>query len=177
MSTMDSAKKIRLLLPLTLTLAIIAADQIVKAMIVASITYHNIGFSWGGDFLWIIHTRNLGVAFSIGYGLPDLLRKVLFIVLPLMVLGIVLVYYWKTTELTQLQRWCIALILGGGLGNQIDRIFRPAGVVDFVSVKFYGLFGMERWPAFNIADASIVVGGILLGMSFLFHQKHTEDNE
>ncbi len=174
MSPIDRRQKRELLLPLVLTLAVIAADQIVKALIVASITYHSIGFSWGGDFLWIIHTRNLGVAFSIGYGLPDILRKILFIVVPLAVLGVVLVYYWKTTELTRLQRWCIALIIGGGLGNQIDRIFRPKGVVDFVSVKFYGLFGMERWPAFNIADASIVVGGILLGISFLLQQKQAE---
>ena len=125
-------------------------------------------------FLWILHTRNLGVAFSIGYGLPDLLRSVLFILLPLGVLAAVLVYYFTTNELNRLQRWCLSAVVGGGLGNQIDRIFRPEGVVDFVSVKFYGLFGLERWPAFNIADASIVVGGILLAVSLVLQEPRKE---
>lgn len=60
-----------------------------------------------------------------------------------------------------------SLILGGGVGNIIDRIFRPLGVVDFIDVRFYGLFGLERWPTFNIADSAIVVGGILLIISLL----------
>ena len=51
----------------------------------------------------------------------------------------------------------MAGILGGGIGNIIDRIFRPEGVVDFISVKFYGILGFDRWPTFNIADASVVV--------------------
>ncbi|WP_319559526.1 signal peptidase II [Marispirochaeta sp.] len=159
----------RLWLPLFLTGAILLADQLTKLLIVANIPYHTVGFAWGGDFLWILHTRNLGVAFSIGYGLPSGVRGILFVLLPLGVLAGVLVYYFRTNELTVLQRWCIAVILGGGLGNQIDRIFRPRGVVDFVSVKFYGILGLERWPAFNVADASIVVGGILLALSFLLH--------
>ena len=167
----NKSETIRLMLPLLLTLGIIAADQIVKALIVATIPYHTIGFAWGGDFLWILHTRNLGVAFSIGYGLPDGLRHILFILLPLAVLGGVMVYYFRTDELSFFQRWCIAAIVGGGLGNQLDRIFRPKGVVDFVSVKFYGLFGLERWPAFNIADASIVVVGVLLAVSLLFYSQ------
>jgi signal peptidase II len=47
----------------------------------------------------------------------------------------------------------------------IDRIFRPQGVVDFLSFKFYGLFGYERWPTFNLADASVVVCAVLLVVS------------
>ena len=41
-------------------------------------------------------------------------------------------------------------------------MFRPDGVVDFLDFKFYGLFGLERWPTFNIADASLVVASIVL---------------
>ncbi|GMO50340.1 MAG: hypothetical protein Ta2G_07780 [Termitinemataceae bacterium] len=57
--------------------------------------------------------------------------------------------------------------MGGGAGNLIDRIFRPDGVVDFISVKWFGLtfkngdavpfLGFDRWPTFNVADASVVV--------------------
>ncbi len=57
--------------------------------------------------------------------------------------------------------------MGGGIGNLIDRIFRSLRVVDFISVKFYGIFGLERWPTFNIADASLVVSGILLAVLLL----------
>jgi signal peptidase II len=41
-------------------------------------------------------------------------------------------------------------------------------VVDFIDVKFFGLFGLERWPTFNLADSTLVVGGILLLASFLW---------
>jgi signal peptidase II len=69
--------------------------------------------------------------------------------------------------LTSLQRWAITGIIGGGAGNLIDRIFRPDGVVDYISVKFYGLFGFDRWPTFNIADASVVVCVFLFLFSVL----------
>ncbi|WP_319475669.1 signal peptidase II [Marispirochaeta aestuarii] len=173
----EKSKNPNLYLPLVLTAVIILADQLTKLLIVANIPYHTVGFAWGGDFLWILHTRNLGVAFSIGYGLPAAVRGVVFVLLPLAVLAGVLVYYFRTNELLVLQRWCIAAIIGGGLGNQIDRIFRPQGVVDFVSVKFYGIMGLERWPAFNVADASIVVGGILLALSFLLHGREKTGKE
>ena len=63
---------------------------------------------------------------------------------------------------------------GGGIGNIIDRIFRPAGVVDFLDVQWFGienspisLFRMTRWPTFNIADSAVVICGILLIISFI----------
>ncbi|HOX92234.1 MAG TPA: signal peptidase II, partial [Spirochaetales bacterium] len=67
----------------------------------------------------------------------------------------------------------LAGIIGGGMGNILDRIFRADGVVDFLSVKFYGLFGLERWPTFNVADATVVVCGILLAASTLFPKLFT----
>jgi signal peptidase II len=87
-------------------------------------------------------------------------------------------YYFKSDEFTQLQRWAAAGIIGGGLGNIIDRIFRPDGVVDFVSVRLYGLFGFERWPTFNVADSSVVVCCIILLISILITpQKPKEKKE
>jgi len=71
-------------------------------------------------------------------------------------------YLMKGKDLTDGQRWTLAAVVGGGLGNQIDRIFRPDGVVDFLDFKFYGLFGLERWPTFNVADATLVVSSIIL---------------
>lgn len=86
-------------------------------------------------------------------------------------------YIIKTDTVSAFQRWCLAGILGGGIGNLIDRIFRSDGVVDFVSVRFYGLFGMERFPVFNVADSSIVVFGILILITFLIEGRKKNEQK
>jgi len=154
-----------------LTAVIIVADQITKAFVVAHvqrIEFSGFTIEVFGDFLRIIHTRNLGIAFSVGRGLPDGVRRLVFTILPAIVLVGLRAYYVRVDGFTRLQRWAVAGIIGGGLGNLIDRVFRPEGVVDFVDVKFYGIFGMDRWPTFNVADASVVVCGILLMIGLLF---------
>ena len=92
----------------------------------------------------------------------------------IIVLGIVIRVYFKNDEFTKLQRWAICGVVGGGFGNIIDRVFRPAGVVDFIDVKWFGiessplsLFRMPRWPTFNVADSAVVVCGIILVVSFI----------
>ena len=165
------------LLPLILTGIIILLDQITKYSIVKN--WPRIG-TWikdvfDNDFLWIVHVRNPVIAFSLGANVPEAIRPVIFIVFPLLVLGFLIWYYIKTDELTCLQRWAAAGIIGGGLGNIIDRIFRPDGVVDFISVKIYGLFGWERWPVFNIADSSVVVCCILLFVTILISARKPKE--
>jgi signal peptidase II len=153
-------------LPFLLTALIIAADQLSKAFIVRNwpIPDGRVIADIGDGLLQIIHVRNVLIAFSLGTTLPEILRPALFIVLPILVLVFLLFYYFKSPDWTRTQRWALAGILGGGTGNIIDRIFAPGGikgVVDFISVKFFGIFGFERWPTFNIADASVVVCVIL----------------
>lgn len=155
------------LLPLTLTVLVFFLDQLTKILIVKSIPPYTIGFSFWGDFLRIIHVYNPGIAFSMGNNLPDNLRGILFAVAPLIVLVVVLVVYFRNEEFTLFQRWAVAGIVGGGLGNIYDRFFRPEGVVDFIDVKFYGLFGLDRWPTFNVADAAVLICGFLLIISFI----------
>jgi signal peptidase II len=170
------------LLPLSLTALIILADQIVKAIIVKIKPETGlIKDVFNNDFLWIYHVRNKAIAFSLGEGFPDAVKPLLFIAVPILVLGFLLWYYFKSDDFTRLQRWAAAGILGGGIGNIIDRIARPDGVVDFISVKFYGLFGFERWPTFNIADSCVVVCCILLFVSILLtpskSKKEAEEHE
>jgi len=152
------------ILPFILTAAAIIVDQISKAIIVKNWPRENtfIADVFGNEFLEIYHVRNTAIAFSLGDNLPDWIKPVLFIVLPIGVLAFLVWYYFKTEEFSPLQRWCLAGILGGGLGNLIDRIFRPDGVVDFISVNFYGFLGFPRWPTFNLADSFVVVFGIVL---------------
>lgn len=90
------------------------------------------------------------------------------ILVPLALMVALCIYYFLTDELSLVQRWALCGIVGGGLGNIIDRVFRPEGVVDFLSVKFYGLFGLERWPTFNVADSSVVVCAIILVVAGFF---------
>jgi signal peptidase II len=159
-------------LTFTLSVFLLIADQITKLLIVKNIPVNTIGFSFWNNFLWIIHVKNTGIAFSMGDSIPEFLRVILFIVIPLLVMAALAVYIVKSDNMTTLQRWCLAAILGGGIGNLIDRIFREEGVVDFVSVKFYGLFGMDRFPVFNVADSSIVVFGILILITFIMEGRH-----
>jgi len=161
--------------PFLLTTVIVLFDQISKILIVASIPQGRIGASFFGDFLRIIHVRNLGVAFSLGHNLPDSLRSIVFILIPLAGLILLVVFYFKTRDLSLFQRWALGGILGGGIGNLIDRILRSSGVVDFVDVKFYGIFGLSRWPTFNIADASIVICGILFMISLFLGVKVADE--
>lgn len=154
--------------PFILTALIVLADQVSKLIIVKTIPpydWNSFVTVLGEDFFRIIHVRNLGVAFSMGSSLPGFLRFLLLKILPLLVLVWVgrIVYRREKEGLTAYQSWLLAGVIGGGLGNLIDRFLRPRGVVDFLDFKFYGLFGLERWPTFNVADASVVITvGLLL---------------
>ena len=168
-------------LPLLLTGIIILVDQCSKAFIASRWPINTmIKDVFNNDFFQIIHVRNKVIAFSLGENLPASVRPALFIALPLLVLAVLLWYYFKSNDFTNVQRWAVAGILGGGIGNLIDRIFRPEGVVDFISIKFYGFLGFERWPTFNIADSSVVVCCLLLFATILFSfkkQKVRKSNE
>lgn len=155
------------LLPFILTGLVILADQITKAVVVALIPIYTVGANIFGDLLRIVHVANTGVAFSLGDSMPLAIRRILFAIIPLIVIILVIVVYFRNDEFNSVQRWSICGIIGGGIGNIIDRFFRAEGVVDFIDVKFFGIFGLERWPTFNVADAAVVVCGIILIVSFL----------
>lgn len=162
------------LLPLLLTVLVILADQITKYIVVKTIPPFTIGKSFFGNLLRIVHVANTGVAFSVGDSLPDTIRHFLFAIIPLVIIIIVFVIYFRNDSFTPLQRWTICGITGGGLGNLLDRFLRPEGVVDFIDVKFFGIFGFDRWPTFNVADSSIVVCGIILIISFIISMAQDE---
>lgn len=172
------------LIPLTLTIIVILLDQLSKLIVTDTIPLYGIGSSFFGNFLRIVHVNNPGIAFSIGQGWSIAVRSVLFRIIPLLVIIIVLGIYMRNDDFTKLQRWSIAGIAGGGLGNLLDRFFRSEGVVDFIDVKWFGItkspfkfLRWERWPTFNIADAAVVVCGILLIVSFVITMKKSRANE
>lgn len=164
--------------PFILTAAIVVIDQISKAIIVARIPENQIGARLFSDYLWIIHVRNNAVAFSMGTDLSVAIKYVLFLALPIIFMALVayaVVSDRFDGELSSFERWCLAGILGGGLGNIIDRLFRNLRVVDWISTATYGFMGMDRWPTYNIADASVVVSVILLLLAFVAGRKKKDE--
>lgn len=138
---------------------IVAADQITKALTVAHIAL-------GGDVAFLpgllrfTYLRNTGAAFSSFEG-----QQWLFALLFAVFTGVVLLeYFKKPLPFTRLERWCIAAIYGGGLGNMIDRV-RFGYVVDMIETEFMD------FPVFNVADCFITCGCILLIVHlFLFNR-------
>lgn len=157
-------------LPFILTASLVVVDQISKLLVMKYIPLNTIGASFFGDFLIICHVRNTGVAFSLGADSPLFVRVLLFVILPALLM-VVLCWLVATRRniLTRTQRWLVAGIAGGGIGTLVDRVLRfDEGVVDFISVKFYGIFGLDRWPTFNLSDSFVVVFVILFAVSVIF---------
>lgn len=167
----------KLLMPFILTFAVIIADQITKCLVVKYIEPWTIGAQFFGDILRIVRVANNGVAFSMGDSLSLIGRRLCFGLVPIIIMGLVIGVYFRNKEFTMLQRWAICGVVGGGIGNIIDRIFRVEGVIDFIDVKFYGIFGLQRWPTFNVADMAVVICGIMLIISFVVIAIQQKKNE
>lgn len=167
---MSEEKTLKRYLPFLLSLFVAFLDQVTKIWIDKTIMEGTIGYTFFGDFLWIIHVRNNAVAFSMGESMPVAFKYIFFVGFPiLLMIGLGWVIATKRTDkdFTYFQKWCLAGILGGGTGNLIDRLFRSLRVVDWISVKFYGLFGMDRFPTWNIGDSAVVICVSLLLISFI----------
>ena len=167
----------KLLMPFILTFAVIIADQITKCLVVKYIEPWTIGAQFFGDILRIVRVANNGVAFSMGDSLSLIGRRLCFGLVPVIIMGLVIGVYFRNKEFTMLQRWAICGVVGGGIGNIIHRIFRVEGVIDFIDVKFYGIFGLQRWPTFNVADMAVVICGIMLIISFVVIAIQQKKNE
>ena len=129
---------------------IVAVDQYTKYLVVANIPHHgHMDFMPG--FLGLTYEQNTGAAWSSFEGMIWLFALV-FVVLTV---ALVWEFSKKRLPFTTLERWCIAAIYGGGLGNMIDRL-RLGYVVDMIETEFIS------FPIFNVADCFITCGSILL---------------
>lgn len=145
----------RATLCLLIIASIIASDQLSKLWIR---THLSIGESLPLiGRLSLIHLRNTGSAFGL---LAN--QTFLIIVISIAALLFILLFLRYISPTTTLSIVAIGLLMGGALGNLIDRL-RLGSVTDFIYFRLWGDF---HWPAFNIADASIVVGVCLLIYSF-----------
>lgn len=129
---------------------IVGADQLTKYLVLAHIPLHGqVEFLPG--FLGLTYVQNFGAAFSSFQGMQWLFA-IIFVVFTVLVLW---EYTKKAMPFTTLERWCIAAIYGGGLGNMIDRV-RLGFVVDMIETQFID------FPVFNVADCFITCGCIAL---------------
>lgn len=141
---------------MTIVAAIFAIDQFTKWCVEQTMHVHQSVPVIDGLFS-LTYVRNAGAAFGLLANLPPALRGPLFIAISvgaLVVLGLIL----RSLEPEQrAMRVALAAVLGGALGNMIDRL-RMGEVIDFLDVYWRGY----HWPAFNVADSCITVGVVVL---------------
>ncbi len=150
-----SPRRPRTRLLLLLAAAVVLLDLVTKLVVVATIEPGEDIRVLGG-VLYLTHLRNTGAAFSFAEG---------FTVVFTLVAAAVVAVIVRTARRLFSTGWAVTLglVLGGAIGNLLDRVFRDpgflrGGVVDFVSV--FGPDG-DVWPVFNVADSAIVCGGVL----------------
>jgi signal peptidase II len=118
------------------------------------------------DWLKLTYAENLGIAFGVKFLPPGGL-----LLLTMAISAGVIFFVWKSKNRSTLFITAFALILGGGVGNLIDRIML-GHVVDFIHFDLYQgiLFGryLSLWPIFNVADSCITIGACIL---ILFHER------
>ncbi|MXQ53421.1 signal peptidase II [Shimazuella alba] len=148
-----------------LSIVIIALDQFSKWWIVHNMELYQ-SISVITDFFYITSHRNRGAAFGI---LQD--QRWLFIIVTSCVVIGIIVYMIKMKKETILTKLALSLILGGAIGNFIDRI-RTGEVVDF----FHFQFGSYQFPIFNVADSALCVGVVLFLIASLTETKKEQVN-
>ena len=167
---------------LFVTVCIVLADQVTK-LIVKGLSLPSLGIRWEGmrygqsipvvgDFLRWTYIENSGMAFGIDPGGG----KLIFSAISFLAGVAILFYLYKMRNESLIVRLPLAMILGGAVGNLIDRtlygVFFDGGalftgrVVDFIDLDFFDVnflgIHLSRWPVFNIADASVTTGVVLL---------------
>jgi len=143
---------------------VVVADQLSKLWIRSNLLEGQSLFEAG--IFRIIRVQNTGAAFGLFQGQSFILTIIAFVGVVALLLYVRLFNRRSSLLDNMLGRIAIGLILGGAIGNLIDRL-RFGGVTDFISIGW--------WPAFNIADPALVVGVILFAYSLLFlarTQKH-----
>ena len=155
-------KRKRNILITVIILLSIASDQISKVWVRNNFESY-IEKSIIGDVFTLIKVENTGAFLGMGSELPETLRILLLIVLPIIVLIAITIYTYILEKDTMYKTTTIgfSLIIGGGVGNIFDRVVYGS-VTDFLYLDFGGIF---KTGIFNIADLSVTIGMILILIS------------
>jgi signal peptidase II len=119
------------------------------------------------NFIYLVHSRNPGIAFSFFADSSSHWTRILLILGSVVVI-VALAWLFVTSRTGSALSFAgFALLLGGATGNVTDRIVHGA-VTDFFEV----LIGTYHWPAFNVADSAITIGAALIILDVLFGPRH-----
>lgn len=142
---------------LTVSVAVVALDQLSKAWVLARLPEFQPVPVIDGFWNWF-RTYNTGAAFSF---LSDAggWQKYLFVALALVISAVLVGWLSRTPRGEWKTALPFALVIGGAIGNLVDRL-QHGHVVDFIQWYWRGHY----WPAFNVADSAIVVGAVALGL-------------
>ncbi|MGB5985284.1 MAG: signal peptidase II [Desulfobacterales bacterium] len=145
--------------------AVIIADQWSKALVLAAMPlYHSKEIIPG--FFHLTHVQNPGGAFGFMAGQSPWVRKLLFSVVATLAVGLIFYFYRQVPRRFRWLSFGLALILGGAVGNLIDR-FRFGQVVDFLDLFIESI---GHWPTFNVADSAISVGIAIFLIHLIFRR-------
>lgn len=144
---------------------IVITDQVSKLIVQAKLHLYEPVSVFKG-FFQLIYVTNKGAIWGLFSDGRSALPSLIITGLSVIALIMVILYFLKIDNPQKWELSALSLILGGALGNVIDRIFRGY-VVDFLD--FY--IRSWHWPTFNVADSCITVGVIWLGISFFFVKK------
>lgn len=143
---------------------VIVLDQITKWLIVSKMEFGQ-SITIIDHVLYITSHRNRGAAWGILQG-----QMWLFYAITLIVIAAIVYYIQKAAKGKKLLGFSLALMLGGAIGNFIDRVFRKE-VVDFIHTFIFSY----DFPVFNVADSALVVGVILLMIQMLLDERETKE--
>ncbi len=152
----------RLILLLVVATLVLLLDQWSKAVVLEQLSPVYARTVIEGLFSLVL-VMNSGVAFGVFSGIDSGLKAYLLLAFSGVTVVLVLVYYFLDRQLDTIAALALALIVGGALGNMVDR-WRFHKVVDFLDFYWRGY----HWPAFNLADCAITVGVGLLLLTTLF---------
>ena len=147
---------------LTLSALVVLLDSLTKWIVATRIELHQ-SISVIPNLFALVHVRNTGAAFGIGANAESRVVPLLLNSGAIAVFCIVVIYAFRTAVSDRLLQTGLHLILGGAIGNLVDR-FRFGFVVDFLD--FY--VRDHHWPAFNVADSAICIG---IGLLFFDMRK------
>jgi signal peptidase II len=141
------------LYPVLIAAAVIISDQIIKNILAKALASGPITVI--KDFFYLVYVENFGIAFGM------FKNKVLFFIVTNCIISAVVAFMiYKYRRISVPVTICLSLILGGAIGNLIDRI-RFGYVIDYLSFTIFP-------PVFNLADSAIVVGAVLLSLLLVF---------
>lgn len=152
---MPFARKALSFWPLAATLVL--ADCSTKELVVAELAANPGPHPVLGQFLRVTLAYNTGAAMNLSFG--SVSRLVLSIAAAVAIMGL-LYLYQRTPRDARLRAAALALLAGGALGNLLDRLRSPLGVVDFIDLGI----GDARFWTFNLADMGVTVGALLLAL-------------